>query len=239
MWKDLPTAISDPNMIKPQRGFIIETIMAQNEETCPFLKNVAWKDLQTIIEQMICRDSRSMIPRVSTSRDIISGGFTGQMEDLAECKESPKKQFRHEQRAKKAYAGTKKASQKSFKVLASMPVGFTGGDENSSKISSTSTHFKRKKSKKNDVDHRPVTRSLTSLGNESIFIRSSNPPYSVFVRPENELWDAVGSSGLLCIEGGPSHVEQLLATNEGQTVQEQMAQLTAILQQKEDELAML
>jgi hypothetical protein len=51
--------------------------------------------------------------------------------------------------------------------------------------SSTSTHLKREKSKKNDVDHRPVTSSLTS------------------------------SSGLLYIESGPSHVEQVLATNEG------------------------
>jgi hypothetical protein len=117
-----------------------------------------------------------------------------------------------------------------------MPVGFTGGDENSSETSSTSTHFKRKKSKKNDVDHCLVTRSLTSSGNESIFIRSYNPLYSDFTRPENELWDVAGSRGLLRIEGEPSHVEQVLPTNEGQTVEEYMAQLTAILQQKEDEL---
>jgi hypothetical protein len=32
-------------------------------------------------------------------------------------------------------------------------------------------------------------------------------------------------------------VEQVLATNEGQTIEEQMAQLIAIVQQKEDELA--
>jgi hypothetical protein len=68
-----------------------------------------------------------------------------------------------------------------------MPVGFTRGDENSSETSSTSTHFKKKKSKKNDVDHHPVTCSLTSSG----------------------------LSGLLRIEGRPSHVEQVLATNEG------------------------
>jgi hypothetical protein len=154
MWKDLPTASSDPVMIKSQRDFIIETIMAQNEENCPFLKDVAWKYLQTIVEQMICKDLRSMISRVSTSRDIISGGFTGQTEALAEwseCKESPKKEPRHGRHAKQAtkvYARRKKASQKSFEVLASMPIGFTGGDENSSETSSTSTHFKRKKSKK-------------------------------------------------------------------------------------------
>jgi hypothetical protein len=120
-----------------------------------------------------------------------------------------------------------------------MPVGFTGGDENSSESSSTSTHFKMKKSKKNDVNHRHVTRSLTSSGNESIFIGSYNPLYSGFTRHENELWDAASSSGLLHIEGRPSHVEQVLATNEGQMVEEQMAQLTAVLQQKEDELAVL
>jgi hypothetical protein len=111
-----------------------------------------------------------------------------------------------------------------------MPVGFNGGDENSSESSSTSTHFKMKKSKKNDVNHRHVTRSLTSSGNESIFIGSYNPLYSGFTRHENELWDAASSSGLLRIEGGPSHVEQVLATNEGQMVEEQMAQLTAVLQ---------
>jgi hypothetical protein len=66
IWKNLPAAISDPVMIRLQRDFIIETIMAQNEENCPFLKDVAWKDLQTIIEQMICRDSRSIIPRMFT-----------------------------------------------------------------------------------------------------------------------------------------------------------------------------
>jgi hypothetical protein len=58
--------------------------MAQNEETCPFLKDVEWKDLQTIVERMICRDSRSIIPRLPTLSDIISGGFMGQMEALAE-----------------------------------------------------------------------------------------------------------------------------------------------------------
>jgi hypothetical protein len=123
----------------------------------------------------------------------------------SECQESPKKESRHERCAKqaaKAYARRKKALQKSFEVLASMHVGFTLGDENSSVTSSTSTHFKRKKYKKNDVDHRPVTRNLTSLG----------------------------SSGLLHIEGGPNHVEPVLATNEGQTVAEQMTQLTIVLQ---------
>jgi hypothetical protein len=245
MWKNLPTSISDPVMIKPQQDFIIETIMAQYEENCSFLKDVAWKDLQIIVKQMICRDSRSMIPQMSTSSDIISGGFMGRTEAFtkwSECKESPKKESRHGRCAKqaaKAYARRKRASQKSFEVLASMPVGFTGGDENSSETSSTSTHFKRKKSKKNDVYHHPVTRSLTSSGNESIFIGSYNLLYSNFTHPENELWDAAGLSGFLHIEGGPSRVEQVLATNEVQTVEEQMAQLTAVLQQKEDELAAL
>jgi hypothetical protein len=56
MWKNLPAAISDPVMMKSQRDFIIETIMAQDEEKCSFLKDVAWKDLQIIVEQIICRD---------------------------------------------------------------------------------------------------------------------------------------------------------------------------------------
>jgi hypothetical protein len=195
-------------MIKPQRDFIIETIMAQDEENCSFLKDVAWKDLQIIVEQMICRDSRSIVPRMSATSDIIGGGFMGLTKALtkwSECQESPKKESWHgrcSKQAAKAYARRKKVSQKSFDMLASMPVGFTRGDENSSETSSTSTHFKRKKSKKNDVDHRPVTRSLTSSD----------------------------SSGLLRIEGGPSCVEQVLATNEGQTVEEPVTQLTAILQ---------
>jgi hypothetical protein len=71
------------------------------------------------------------------------------------------------------------------------------------------------------------------------FIGSYNLLYSNFTHPENELWDAAGLSGFLHIEGGPSRVEQVLATNEVQTVEEQMAQLTAVLQQKEDELAVL
>jgi hypothetical protein len=119
----------------------------------------------------------------------------GRTEASQKCQESPKEESRCERcikQAAKVHARRKKASQKSFEVLASMPVGFTGGDENSSETSSTSTHFKRKKSKKNDVDHRPVTSSLTSSG----------------------------LSGLLCLEGGPSHVEQVPATNEGQTVEE-------------------
>jgi hypothetical protein len=167
--------------------------MAQDEEKCSFLKDVAWKDLQIIVEQMIYRDSRSIIPWMSTSSDIIGGGFMGRMKALtewSECKESPKKESRHERHAKqaaKAYARRKRASQKSFEVLASMPVGFTGGDENSSETSSTSTHFKRKKSKKNDVDHRCVTCSLTSSSNESIFIGSYNPMHSDFTHPKDEL----------------------------------------------------
>jgi hypothetical protein len=77
LWKNFPAAISDPIMIKPQRDFIIETMMSQDEENCSFLKDVVWKDLHIIVEQMICIDSRSIIPRVSTLSDIISGGFVG------------------------------------------------------------------------------------------------------------------------------------------------------------------
>jgi hypothetical protein len=39
--------------------------------------------------------------------------------------------------------------------------------------------------------------------------------YSDFTHPKNELWDPTGFSGLLHVEGGPNHVEQMLATNEG------------------------
>jgi hypothetical protein len=40
-------------------------------------------------------------------------------------------------------------------------------------------------------------------------------------------------------EDGPSRVEQVLAANDGHSVEQQMAQLMATLQQKEDELAAL
>jgi hypothetical protein len=90
IWKNLPAAISDPIMIKPQRDFIIETIMAQDEEHCSFLKDVAWKDLQIIVEQMICRDSMLMIPQVSTSSDIIIGGFMGRTEAFGQMAGMPR-----------------------------------------------------------------------------------------------------------------------------------------------------
>jgi hypothetical protein len=77
-------------MIKPQRDFIIETIMAQDEEHCSFLKDVAWKDLQIIVEQMICRDSMLMIPQVSTSSDIIIGGFVGRTEAFGQMAGMPR-----------------------------------------------------------------------------------------------------------------------------------------------------
>jgi hypothetical protein len=77
LWKNFPAAISDPVMIKPEWDFIIETIMSQDEENCSFLKDVAWKNHQIIVEQMICRESRSIIPRVSTSSDIIGEEFMG------------------------------------------------------------------------------------------------------------------------------------------------------------------
>jgi hypothetical protein len=40
-------------------------------------------------------------------------------------------------------------------------------------------------------------------------------------------------------EDGPSRVEQVLAANDGHSVDQQMAQLMATLQQKEDELVAL
>jgi hypothetical protein len=98
LWKNFPAAISDPIMIKPERDFIIETIMSQDEENCSFLKDVAWKNHQISVEQMICRDSRSIIPWTSTSSDIIGEEFMGRIEALTEwleCQESSKKESRH------------------------------------------------------------------------------------------------------------------------------------------------
>ena len=67
---------------------------------------------------------------------------------------------------------------------------------NTSDTSSASTHFKRKKPRKQiPVGHRPVTRSLTNSGNsrnDTIYVGSYNPLFDDHSNFENELLDTVG-----------------------------------------------
>ena len=142
-----------------------------------------------------------------------------------------------------------------------MPVSVEEAAYNTSDTSSVSTHFKRKKPRKQiPVGHRPVTRSLTSSGNSrnnTIYVGSYNPLFDDHSNFENELLDTAGSADLNPLNGEdpqassgngspssysesePSSAEQVLATNQGQSVEEQMNQMMAALQQKEEELAAL
>jgi len=148
-----------------------------------------------------------------------------------------------------------------FEVFSSMPVGVEEEDCNTSDASSASTHFKRKKPRNQiPLGHRPVTRSQTSSGNlqnHAIYVGSYNPLFNDHSNIENELLDTAGStdpnppngedpqapsdigSHSSHNESEPSEAEQVLATNDGQSVQEQMNQMMAALQQKEEELAAL
>jgi len=110
------------------------------------------------------------------------------------------------------------------------------------------------------VGHRPVTQSLTNSGNSrnnTIYVGSYNPLFDDHSNFENELLDTAGSADLNPLNGEdpqassgngspssysesePSSAEQVLATNQGQSVEEQMNQMMAALQQKEEELAAL
>ncbi|TVU51241.1 hypothetical protein EJB05_02652, partial [Eragrostis curvula] len=298
-WAQLPAAIGDPVMVKSQREFIVETILAQHEKNRRNLRKVAHEALQVSLEKTICQDLRSLLPGVSPSDDTIGGKIMRRAEALAkqpEYHEFVKKDPRREKYAKQAanirakrdeyklremalpvssmcsriegpnipstsqvvvtpeseksdmtpilapWPTKMRNSSKSFQIFSSMPVGITDMGGTSSETSSTSTHFKRKKSR-HDVDHRPVTRSQTNSGNMEnnlMFVGSYNPLYNDLHGPENELLDTAGSSDVPPrLEGEPSQVEQVLATNDGRSVDEQMDHLTATLQQKEDELATL
>ena len=155
----------------------------------------------------------------------------------------------------------KRASSNRFEVFSSMPVSVEEKACNTSDTSSASAHFKRKKPRKQiPVGHRPVTRSLTSSGNSrnnTIYVGSYNPLFDDHSNFENELLDTAGSADLNPLNGEdpqassgngspssysesePSSAEQVLATNQGQSVEEQMNQMMAALQQKEEELAAL
>ncbi|KAG2589915.1 hypothetical protein PVAP13_5NG333200 [Panicum virgatum] len=147
----------------------------------------------------------------------------------------------------------KRASNNRFEAFSSMPVGITEVACSTSDASSTSTHFKRKKPRKQiSLGHRPVTRSKTSSGNEkkySIYVGSYNPLYNEPSHANNELWDTAGSDGRnspkedeTCIQkcgDEPNCIEQVLMANSGSSAEEQLAQLTEALRQKEEELAAL
>jgi len=104
-----------------------------------------------------------------------------------------------------------------------MPVGITEKYSDASQSSSASTHFKRKKPRKQiPSGHRPITRSLSGCRSDDSNAISNDDLCS----PLNN-------------QVGPSCVEQVLAANDGHSVDQQMAQLMATLQQKEDELVAL
>jgi hypothetical protein len=159
----------------------------------------------------------------------------------------------------------KRALSNRFEVLSSMPVSVEEEGCNTSDASSTSAHFKRKKPRKQvPMGHRPVTRSLTNSGNSEnnmIYVGSYNPLFDDHSNFENKSLDVADSTNLNPSsgedpqtatdddlrsphsEGEPSEserdAEQVLTTNQGQSVEEQMNQMMAALQQKEEELAAL
>uniref|UniRef100_J3MCF1 Uncharacterized protein n=1 Tax=Oryza brachyantha TaxID=4533 RepID=J3MCF1_ORYBR len=90
----------------------------------------------------------------------------------------------------------RRSSSGAFEVLASMPVGVTVPANSTGDESSTSTHFKRKKARKNVVPgHRPMTRSF----------RNSDASYSA---SHNPLYDATTSSENEVVESNPPALQQ-------------------------------
>ena len=90
-----------------------------------------------------------------------------------------------------------------------------------------------------------MTRSLSNSGNEkncSIYVGSHNPLYNEPSDPEKYFSDSAGSDDIDLENEGDSHppnggekfdqVEQVLTTNAGGSVEEQMAQLTAALHKR-------
>ena len=128
----------------------------------------------------------------------------------------------------------KKVSGNSFEVFNAMLVGVKAVTDNSSETSSASTHFKRKKARKTIVEGpRRMTRS--QKGSDYEELGSSNGG------SYNPLSDSTPcpSENEIELHHGAEHTEQVLATNEARSVEEQLANLMAALQQKEDELVTL
>ena len=113
------------------------------------------------------------------------------------------------------FSTQKRTSSNPFEVLFAMPVGITEKYSDASQSSSASAHFKRKKPRKQiPSGHRPITRSLSGCRSDDSNAISNDD----FCSPLNN-------------EDGPSRVEQVLAANDGHSVDQQMAQLMATLQQ--------
>ena len=111
-----------------------------------------------------------------------------------------------------------------------MPVSVEEAACNTSDTSSASTHFKRKKPRKQiPMGLRPVTISLTNSGSAD-----PNP-----LNGEDPQASSGNGSPSPHSESEPGDAEQVLATNEGQSVEEQMNRMMAVLQQKEEESATL
>ena len=92
-----------------------------------------------------------------------------------------------------------------------MPVSVEETTYNTSDTSSASTHFKRKKPRKQiSVGHRPVTRSLTNSGSAD-----PNP-----LNGEDPQAPSEDDSQPPHSESEPSSAEQVLATNQGQSIEE-------------------
>ena len=129
----------------------------------------------------------------------------------------------------------KRVASNRFEVFSSMLVSIeeAGSEEvacNTSDTSSTSTHFKRNKPRKQILmGHHPLTQSQTNSGSAD-----PNPPNGE--DPQASSDDDSRSSQSKSEHG---EAEQVLATNEGQSIEEQMNQMMVALQQKEEELATL
>ena len=128
----------------------------------------------------------------------------------------------------------KRALSNRFEVLSSMPVSVEEEGCNTSDTSSTSAHFQRKKPRKQvRTGHHPVTRSLTNSDSTDLNPPNGEDPHAA---TNDDLQSPHG-------EGEPSEserdAEQVLTTNQGQSVEEQMNQMMVALQQKEEELVAL
>ncbi|KAK1616645.1 hypothetical protein QYE76_022162 [Lolium multiflorum] len=126
----------------------------------------------------------------------------------------------------------------SQEVFNALPIGVRVLTD-TSETSSASTHFKRKKARKTVVEGpRRKTRSQKSSDNEDLKSSdggSYNPlsdgtPCPSESEREPHMDQPCGHMG---------HSEQVLVTNEARSVEEQLATLTAALQQRDDELAAL
>ena len=125
-----------------------------------------------------------------------------------------------------------------LEVFQAMPVGVRTAKDNTSESSSASTHFKRKKPRKTVVEG-PRRQTRSQKGSENEDLGSSNDgsynPISdgTPCPSENDQEPHVH----LPYNHIADHTEQVLTMHETRSVEEQLSDLRAILQQEEDELA--